>query len=162
MPFAVEMRFGVQVPMRDGVHLSTDIYLPKTNGPFPTILIRTPYSNHTDPLIARARALANNGYAVALQDTRGRWDSGGDYYPLQGEGVDGYDTQEWIGRQPWSNGKAGMMGAMGAFSALSGVGLGMGEIQGVTKEVVSYGREKAGEDTVNEVVSSIPGLSQFV
>lgn len=60
------------------------------------------------------------------------------------------------------SGKAGMMGAMGAFSALSGVGLGMGEIQGVTKEVVSYGREKAGEDTVNEVVSSIPGLSQFV
>lgn len=111
MPFAVEMRFGVQVPMRDGVKLSTDLYLPQTDGPFPTILIRTPYSNHTEPLIARARALANNGYAVALQDTRGRWDSGGEYYPLQGEGIDGYDTQEWIGQQPWSNGRIGTSGA---------------------------------------------------
>lgn len=111
MPFAVEMRFGVQVPMRDGINLSTDIYLPKADGPFPTILIRTPYSNHTEPLIARARALANNGYAVALQDTRGRWDSGGEYYPLQGEGIDGYDTQEWIGKQEWSNGRIGTSGA---------------------------------------------------
>lgn len=111
MPFAVEMQFGAQVPMRDGVNLSTDLYLPKTDGPFPTILIRTPYSNNTEPLIARARALANNGYVVALQDTRGRWDSGGDYYPLKGEGQDGYDTQEWIGAQPWSNGKIGTSGA---------------------------------------------------
>ena len=46
------------VPLRDGINLSTDIYLPKTGGPFPTILIRTPYSNHTEQLIARARALA--------------------------------------------------------------------------------------------------------
>ena len=110
MPYAVEMRLGLQVPMRDGVALSADLYLPKANGPFPTILIRTPYSNHVEGLILRARALANNGYACLLQDTRGRWDSGGDYYPLQGEGVDGYDTQEWIGAQPWSNGKIGTSG----------------------------------------------------
>ncbi len=111
MPFAVDMRFGAQVPMRDGVCLSTDLYLPRADGPFPTILIRTPYSNQTEPSVARARALANNGYAVALQDTRGRWDSGGDYYPLKYEGADGYDTQEWIGTQVWSNGKIGTSGA---------------------------------------------------
>ena len=105
MPYAVEMCFGVQVPMRDGVNLSTDIYLPQADGPFPTILVRTPYSNNTEPLVARARALANSGYACVLQDTRGRYDSGGDYYPLQGEGADGYDTQEWIGTQVWSNGR---------------------------------------------------------
>lgn len=110
MPYAVEMRLGLQVPLRDGVMLSADLYLPKASGPFPTILIRTPYSNHSEGLILRARALANNGYACLLQDTRGRWDSGGHYYPLQGEGVDGYDTQEWIGAQPWSNGKIGTSG----------------------------------------------------
>ena len=43
MPYAVEMRLGVQVPMRDGVQLSADIYLPKAHGPFPTVLVRTPY-----------------------------------------------------------------------------------------------------------------------
>ncbi|MBX3012467.1 MAG: CocE/NonD family hydrolase [Caldilineaceae bacterium] len=111
MPYAVEMRLGVQVPMRDGVKLSADLYLPQAHGPFPTVLVRTPYSNNNAPAVNQARALANNGYACVLQDTRGRWDSGGDYYPLQGEGVDGYDTQEWIGQQPWSNGKIATSGA---------------------------------------------------
>lgn len=111
MPYAVEMRLGVQIPMRDGVQLSADIYLPKAHGPFPTVLVRTPYSNNSDSAIMRARALANNGYVCVLQDTRGRWDSGGDYYPLRDEGVDGYDTQEWIGRQPWSNGKIATSGS---------------------------------------------------
>ena len=110
MPYAVEMRLGVQVPMRDSVNLSADLYLPKAHGPFPTVLVRTPYGNNSAPAVQRARALANNGYACILQDTRGRWDSGGDYYPLQGEGIDGYDTQEWIGRQPWSNGKIATSG----------------------------------------------------
>ncbi len=110
MPYAVEMRLGLQVPMRDGVKLSADLYVPRADGPFPTILIRTPYSNNSEPQVARARALANNGYAVVLQDTRGRWDSGGDYYPLKDEGIDGFDTQEWIGAQPWSNGKIGTSG----------------------------------------------------
>lgn len=109
--YAVEMRLGVQVPMRDGVNLSADLYLPKAAGPFPTVLVRTPYSNNSQPLVNKARILANNGYACVLQDTRGRWDSGGDYYPLLGEGIDGYDTQEWIGRQPWCNGKIGTSGA---------------------------------------------------
>ena len=56
----------------------------------------------------------------------------------------------------------GMMGAMAAMNELTGIGLGMGEVQGVTKETVRFAREKAGEDLVNSIVSSIPGLSQFV
>ena len=56
----------------------------------------------------------------------------------------------------------GMMGAMGAMSALTEAGLGMGQVQGVTKETISYAKEKAGADTVDEIVASIPGLSQFV
>lgn len=53
-------------------------------------------------------------------------------------------------------------GAMAAFSELTNAGLGMGEVQTVTKEVVGFAREKAGADLVDEVISSIPGLGQFV
>lgn len=60
------------------------------------------------------------------------------------------------------SGAAGMLGAMGAFNALTGAGLGMGDVQSVTKEVVGFAREKAGADKVDEVISSIPGLSQFI
>ena len=107
----VEMRLNVPVRMRDGINLSADLYLPRAPGPFPTVLIRTPYSNNIPELIRKGRALGNRGYACVIQDVRGRWDSEGDYYPFFNEGVDGYDTQEWIGHQPWSNGKIGMSGA---------------------------------------------------
>jgi putative CocE/NonD family hydrolase len=107
--YDVEMRLDIKVPMRDRVDLSADIYLPKTHGKFSTILMRTPYSNNADPMVEKARRLANNGYACVIQDCRGRWDSGGDYYPFR-EGEDGHDTQEWIGLQDWSNGKIGMAG----------------------------------------------------
>ncbi len=58
----------------------------------------------------------------------------------------------------------GMMGggAMAVLGELQGLGLGMGEIQGVTQETISFAKEKGGEDLVNEIVSAIPGLSQFV
>ncbi len=108
--YDVEMRLDVKVPMRDGVNLSSDIYLPKAHGRFPAVLQRTPYSNNAGELIEEGRRLANNGYACVIQDCRGRWDSDGGYYPFHNEGGDGYDTQEWIGRQKWSNGKIGMAG----------------------------------------------------
>jgi putative CocE/NonD family hydrolase len=107
--YPVEMRLDVKVPMRDGVNLSADIYLPKASGKFPAVLMRTPYSNNTDPMVEKGRRLANHGYVCVIQDCRGRWDSRGDFYPF-GEGPDGYDTQEWVGRQDWSNGKIGMAG----------------------------------------------------
>ncbi|MCB1493682.1 MAG: DUF2267 domain-containing protein [Rhodobiaceae bacterium] len=59
-------------------------------------------------------------------------------------------------------GLLGGMGAMGAMNELNSAGLGMGQIQSVTKELVGFAKEKAGPDTVDEVISSIPGLSQFV
>ena len=108
--YDVDMRLDVKIPMRDGVNLSADIYLPRAAGKFPTVLMRTPYSNNIDAMIEKARRLANSGYACAMQDCRGRWDSEGNDYPFR-EGEDGYDTQEWIGRQEWSNGKIGMSGA---------------------------------------------------
>ena len=61
-----------------------------------------------------------------------------------------------------SGGMFGMGGIMGAANRLMAAGLSMGQVQSVTREVVAYAREKAGEDTVGEVVGAIPGLGQFV
>ncbi|MCC7262367.1 MAG: CocE/NonD family hydrolase, partial [Candidatus Latescibacteria bacterium] len=110
MNCGVRMELDVKVPMRDGVRLSADLYLPDAPGPHPVVLIRTPYDNNGAALIEKGRRLANNGYACVIQDCRGRWDSEGQYYAFHQEGPDGYDTQEWVGRQPWSNGRIGTSG----------------------------------------------------
>jgi len=60
-----------------------------------------------------------------------------------------------------SGGMGGMMGAMAAFNSLQSAGLGMGEIQGVTRQLVAYAKQHAGDELVDEVVGAIPGLSQF-
>lgn len=61
-----------------------------------------------------------------------------------------------------SAGMFGMGGIMGAGTRMMAAGLSMGQVQGVTREVIAYARVKAGEDTVGEIVESIPGLGQFV
>ena len=109
--FPTRMDLDVRAPMRDGVELSADIYLPDSPGQYPTVLNRTPYSNNDDDTIERAKFLAGRGYVVVIQDVRGRWDSDGIYYPFVNEADDGFDTQQWIGEQPWSNGKIGTYGS---------------------------------------------------
>jgi hypothetical protein len=54
-----------------------------------------------------------------------------------------------------------MGGLMGAGTKLMGIGLSMGQVQSVTKEIIAFSREKAGEDALGEIVGAIPGLSQF-
>ena len=108
--YPVDTLVDVKVPMRDGVELSADLYLPRGAGKVPTVLMRTPYGNNAEPMIEKGRRLADDGYACVIQDCRGRWDSDGDYYPFVPDGADGFDTQEWIGRQEWSDGKIGMAG----------------------------------------------------
>jgi len=61
-----------------------------------------------------------------------------------------------------SGGFFGFGGIMGAANRLMSAGLGMGQVQSVTRELVAYARETAGEDAVGEIVGAIPGLSQFV
>ena len=107
---AVVMDVDVKVPMRDGVMLSTDVYRPDGPGTFPAILVRTPYSNGTDAAIAQSKWFAQRGYVVLQQDVRGKYDSKGDFYPFRHEPNDGFDMDEWIGKQPWFNGKLGTMG----------------------------------------------------
>jgi len=106
----MRLRVNVPVPMRDGVKLSTDLYLPDGDGPFPTILERTPYDNSLEAFEQHARRSVDRGFAVALQDCRGRFDSEGLYTPFRNEAHDGFDTHEWIGRQSWSTGRVGMRG----------------------------------------------------
>ncbi len=104
----------VMVPMRDGVRLATDVYRPPSRTDsgavtekLPTILIRTPYDKGFDPY-ALGSSWAAHGYAVVVQDTRGRYESEGVWHWLTDDGPDGLDTVDWISRQPWSNGDVGM------------------------------------------------------
>jgi putative CocE/NonD family hydrolase len=106
-----EMR-NVMVPMRDGVPLATDIYLPTADGEvvrdrLPAIVTRTPYNK--DGSAAVGRYYAARGYAFVAQDTRGRYRSEGTWRWMD-DGPDGADALAWIGRQPWSNGRVGMIG----------------------------------------------------
>ena len=99
----------VEARMRDGVVLRADVYRPDTPDPLPVLLQRTPYGKgFSNP--AFALLAAGRGYAVVIQDTRGRWASDGDGYPLIHETDDGYDTVEWAAHQLWADGKVGMYG----------------------------------------------------
>jgi putative CocE/NonD family hydrolase len=97
------------VPMRDGVKLATDVYLPEDGERYPVILVRTPYGKgHGQNFIAKLYGV--RGYAMVVQDVRGRFDSGGAWEPFMNEGPDGADTVEWIRKQAWCNGKIGTFG----------------------------------------------------
>lgn len=107
LPFTFEA--DVKVPMRDGVELAANIFLPKTNGPFPVILMRTPYGK-MDEKFGEARRYCAAGCAMVVQDCRGRGRSQGVWDPFRYDVEDGYDTQEWVGRQPWCSGRMGTAG----------------------------------------------------
>ncbi len=104
----------VPVPMRDGTVLRADVYRPATAGKYPVILQRTPYNK---ALLAGAILMldvvrtASEGYAVVIQDTRGRYASGGEFYAFRDDITDGYDSVEWCAAQAWSDGQVGMYGA---------------------------------------------------
>ena len=110
---SINTQTHVPVPMRDGAILYADVYRPDTSEKVPVVLQRTPY-NKTLPgartgTLDAVRA-ASHGFAVVIQDTRGRFDSEGEFYPFRDEMNDGYDTVEWCASQPWSSGKVGMYG----------------------------------------------------
>ncbi len=87
---------NVAVPMRDGVRLYTDIYRPAGPGPFPTLLQRTPYDKSALNLVQLTLRAVERGYAVAIQDVRGRFASEGEFMAFVNERNDGYDMLEWL------------------------------------------------------------------
>ena len=104
----------VPVPMRDGVVLYADVYRPAAAGRYPVILQRTPYDKSLTSigmLMLDVIRTAGEGYTVVIQDSRGRYTSEGKFYTFRDDVNDGYDTVEWCGVQPWSDGKVGMYGA---------------------------------------------------
>jgi uncharacterized protein len=110
-PAGYVLQKDVAVPMRDGVVLRADILLPSRTGRFPTLVYRTPY-NKEEALkgYTTFQHAVERGYAVVVQDVRGRYASSDDFSAYQNEGRDGYDTIEWAARQPWSDGNIGTFG----------------------------------------------------
>jgi uncharacterized protein len=114
---------NVKVPMRDGVLLATDVFLPDGPGPWPALLERTPYDRtapraneytRAHPEVFGREELAgfftDAGFAVVFQDCRGRYGSGGRFTKYRGEAEDGFDTLDWIAAQDWHDGQTGTMG----------------------------------------------------
>ena len=110
--YSVKPPETVMIPMRDQVCLAADIYLPATaakkGDKIPAVLIRTPYGKRTGA--SSYFRFVQRGYAVIIQDVRGREDSEGEWLPMYHEVEDGDDTLNWIGAQPWSDGNVGMTG----------------------------------------------------
>jgi uncharacterized protein len=110
---SVTVDLNVATPMRDGVILRSNVYRPAGDGRWPVLLTRLPYGKDlplgsavVDPLQA-----ARRGYVVIVQDTRGRFSSEGDWYPIRNEAEDGHDTVQWAASLPYSDGQVGMYGA---------------------------------------------------
>ncbi len=106
---AVQVTWGVKIPMRDGVRLNATIYRPDPMpGPLPVVFTLTPYTS--DTYHERAWYFSRNGYVFALVDVRGRGNSEGAFDPFLQEAEDGHDTVEWLARQPSCDGKVAMWG----------------------------------------------------
>ncbi|MCX6224940.1 MAG: CocE/NonD family hydrolase [Bacteroidia bacterium] len=99
----------ISLPMTDGVLLGTAVFIPKTKKKCPAVLVRTPYGIDTEKWLGKAFGLF--GIAVVIQDVRGKFKSGGEYYPFVNERADGLQTLRWIREQPWSNGIVAGWGA---------------------------------------------------
>jgi putative CocE/NonD family hydrolase len=105
----VDLVWGLQIPLRDGVRLNGTVYRPAgQREPLPVIFTLTPYVG--DSYHDRAMYFARHGYVFVLVDVRGRGNSGGAFEPFANEGRDGHDVVEFLARQPWANGKVTMWG----------------------------------------------------
>ena len=120
MTHPYRLMLNQRVAMRDGVELSTDVWLPPARpgaaGPapsgerFPALLIRNIYNNADRRYLSWMQPFVAAGYAVVAQDCRGRHDSDGTWDPYICEVTDGYDTVEWVGTQPWCDGQVATFG----------------------------------------------------
>jgi uncharacterized protein len=115
--YEIEIEFGVKQEMRDGIKLSSHIYMPNRRNAtksFPTVVTRSPYTSvegFQRAMSDEAKFFARNGYAYVIQDCRGKNDSDGWYHPFFDDPTDGFDTLSWCVRQDWCNGSIGTIGA---------------------------------------------------
>jgi putative CocE/NonD family hydrolase len=111
--YRVEVEKDAGFVTSDGVRLAADIYRPRTGEKTPTILVRIPVTRSFKNELAVdvvGRFWASRGYTAVIQGTRGRYKSGGEFYPLRHELQDGRQTLQWLARQPWFDGRLGMWG----------------------------------------------------
>lgn len=105
--------YDVKIPVRDGIRLSADLFLPPDEGRCPALFNMTPYGTvpGSDALLAAAAPFTRRGYAYVAVDVRGRYDSEGQWYAHPAaECRDGTDVLDWIATQPWSDGKVATIG----------------------------------------------------
>ncbi len=108
-PAGVTLRWGVKVPLRDGIHLNATVYLPADrSAPKPCVFTLTPYVS--DSYHEQGMYFAAHGLPFAVVDVRGRGNSEGTFRPLINEANDGYDVVEWLARQDYCNGKIATWG----------------------------------------------------
>ena len=115
MPKPHSIKFEPHIPLSlgDGTMTYVDVFRPDAPGKFPALLQRTPYdksspNSRSGPVDAIRGAM--NGYAMVIQDVRGRHSSEGEFYTFVNEAEDGFNSVEWVAGQPWCNGKVGMYG----------------------------------------------------
>ena len=103
---------NIAIAMRDGVTLRANLFRPAGGGPAPALVLRIPYNKDAAQTYVYAHPAwyARHGYAVLVQDSRGRYASEGEFYPLRLDAEDGYDTIEWCAAQPWCDGQVGSYG----------------------------------------------------
>ena len=108
--FKVKVERNLAMKTRDGLTLLADVYRPDSEGRFPVLLLRTPYSKTDASQATEPRFFPSRGYVTVVQDMRGRHASEGEFYPYIDDGPDGYDAVEWAAALPWSNGRVGAVG----------------------------------------------------
>lgn len=96
--------------MRDGIHISADVYLPLSGGPHPTIYQWTPYESTRERFIGWGVWFAQRGYAAVVSDVRGRYESEGEFVPWVLDGQDAQDSLTWAAGEQWCNGRIGTWG----------------------------------------------------
>ena len=106
----ITVQLDLTIPMRDDVQLYGVLYRPSTGNRFPTLLIRSIYGTQFPRYVEWAERFAKHGYAVVMQDSRGRYESDGKFDPYVCEINDGYDTQTWVSKQSWCDGNIGLFG----------------------------------------------------
>ncbi|HXH08538.1 MAG TPA: CocE/NonD family hydrolase [Alphaproteobacteria bacterium] len=108
--YRIVVERNLPAKMRDGVTLRADVHRPDAPGAFPVILMRVPYDKTAATPLHYVDYFVPRGYVVVVQDTRGRYASEGEYYPLIHEATDGYDSVEWAATLPWADGRVGTAG----------------------------------------------------
>lgn len=107
-----------RIKASDGTELAADVLLPAGDGPFPAVVVRTPYMRSRPVSNPKSWIrLVDYGYVLVCVDMRGRNDSGGEWVPWTKDPHDAHDVIEWIARQPWCTGKVGSVG--GSYEALT-------------------------------------------